>query len=204
VAQIRCHKSSLCGFTRCIHTSRLSAPHFSANPVRQSLSHNAEGFAKRQRHGWHKYGAIKVRSAPSHATSAPSSSFCPTFFCLPTTHPFRPHFSAHHFSAKNLSASLKAALLQPDFVQAKVMSQLMQIRGPDFIPVNLLIPVGKIPQILQEQQNLWRHICTCRLLVSETVAHKKTEQIRIVSVSDQLIVRAWLENNRQQSSPTSK
>ena len=82
VAEIRCHKSSLCAFTRYIHTPRLSAPHFSANPVRQSLSRNAEGSAKRQKHGWQKYGAIKVHSAPSHGTSTPLV-FLPHIF-LPT------------------------------------------------------------------------------------------------------------------------
>jgi len=134
VAEIRCHKSSLCAFTRYIHTPRLSAPHFSANPARQSrqpqcrrirkkaetwvaeirchksslciftryiltpivfLPHiflptpsnnpanrNAEGSAKRQKHGWQKYGAIKVRSAPPYGTFTPLV-FLPLIF-LPT------------------------------------------------------------------------------------------------------------------------
>jgi len=81
-AEIRCHKSSLCTFTRYIHTPRLSAPHFSANPVRQSTRRNAEGSAKRQKHGWQKYGAIKVRSAVSHGTFTPLV-FLPHIF-LPT------------------------------------------------------------------------------------------------------------------------
>jgi len=82
VAQIRCHKSSLCASTRYIHPPRLSTPHFSANPVRQSPSRNAEGSAKRQKHGWQKYGAIKVHSAPSYGTFTPLV-FLPHIF-LPT------------------------------------------------------------------------------------------------------------------------
>lgn len=79
-------------------------------------------------------------------------------------------------------------------IKAEIVANLVKQCDADLLPEFRFIGSGFVPQILQEQQDLWWKRVGARLGIG--VADKQPEQIRIGPIPNQFATGPLLENNR--------